>query len=253
VLRHPLSSAAWIQQDNLGPAAVVPTVIRDAQARKWNTSTHVVKEFGGYNGLSSFVLVPDGAYECDFDFKYRKEELARSRKLVFTRRPDVAAQYVQRDFGLEEMRHDLSSAPIPAEDIDAAREGASFVSLHDATEGWKFSVYQDSAEKLDIAKNMSMVHPCPLKDNSCFGHAELSIPFAIRSDRMVKNIIKSIVHCPRLYWLYMEHAKATANPILKCLHYLLKNIHKSQSVIQSGFAKLVAALRHGGLLKFKIV
>jgi hypothetical protein len=235
-----------MQQDNLAPVSVVPTVIRSPQLKKWNTASHVVSEFGGYNGLSSFVLIPDCTHVSPLDFKGREKELAQCQKLVFERRPDIAAQYAQRAKGLSDMTYALTEDPVCQESIDAAREGSSFVSLHDATEGWKFSVFKDGETNLELKKTSCLTHPCSKSDSNCIGHAAINLPFTKKGNRVVKSFITSIVNCPQLFSHLVAKTNTSHNPVHKTLNEVLQATVKSRSMLQSKCARFTAALIRAG-------
>jgi hypothetical protein len=233
VPRSPISSATWVSQDNLAPAAVVPTVVRNPKLKTWTPSTHVVNEFCSKIGLSSFSLVPDCNQESFVNYDKREDELARCHKLVFERRPDVAAQYAQREGGLKDMRHCLLQEPIPNEAIQAARQGATFVSLHDATEGWKSAVFKDGQNEQQISKNRSIVHPCPEDDDDCIGHKPVKLPFQKQTPILFKMLFNSIVHCPSLSHLLVDKLIGTRDQFLKKFHEIVLQISNHRTFQQS--------------------
>lgn len=199
MLRDPVHPRAEIVPDVFGLATVVPTMVRAPKMGTWTSSSHVVKQFGSHDGLTTFMLNPSYIVDCDMFRGGDTRGIYNAKtRLMLERRPQVALSYLKsQPQEAQGLQGAFDSAPIVTEDKrQRARDGSTYVSVLDAYDGWKKLVNKDTDDATaddataDDAKIYVVLHPGRA---SQVGRGPFPPLYLTRHDQLPE--LKQLVYC----------------------------------------------------------
>jgi hypothetical protein len=223
VPHHPVLKSTPLHPDILAPATVQPNVVRAPRMGKWTNSSHVINEFGGGSGLSSFHVSPvlDSA-----PLNITIEENEANHKLVFERRPDIRDSYSFR-WSENYVQENLAfGASLPQECVKEKANLCTYIPGLDAFRNWqRFQNRHDSdTEARAVVGTMS-----DYNDEKIVKLKMLNVPSGLSP--LLVTAIALQEYCND--WSFIVDSNASPHPLLVVVKDFHKRLRRTQTQTDS--------------------